>query len=91
MLLLDAKRRYIYAWTPRHSFFPKNKDFTATGQAEVIRLIEKIDPLIVGVPQEKGDTRRQIFNKLVHNITMDNYFSGDYVMNILVREVTRQR
>ncbi len=31
VLLLDARRRYMYAWTPCHSFFPKNKDFTATG------------------------------------------------------------
>jgi hypothetical protein len=82
VLLLDARRRYIYAWTPRHSFFPKNKDFTATGQAEVIRLLDQIAPLIVGAPQEEGDTRRQIFTEPVH-LTMDNYFSGDNVMNYL--------
>ncbi|MFM8622856.1 MAG: hypothetical protein ACKOB3_05715, partial [Holophagaceae bacterium] len=82
VLLLDARRRYIYAWTPRHSFFPRKKDFTASGQAEVIRLVELISPLIKGAPQEEGDKRRQIFNEPVH-ITMDNYFSGDNVMKYL--------
>ena len=82
VLLLDARRRYIYAWTHRHSYFPKNKDFTATGQAEVIRLIEQIGPLMVGAPQEEGDTWRQNFNEPVH-ITIDNYFSGDNVMKYL--------
>ena len=37
---------------------------------------------MVGAPQEEGDTWRQIFNEPVH-ITMDNYFSGDNVMNYL--------
>jgi hypothetical protein len=78
VMLLDVRRQYIYAWTPRHSFSPKNKDFTATGQAEVIRLIEQMGPLMVDAPQEEGDTR-QIFNEPVY-ITMDNYFSGDNVM-----------
>jgi hypothetical protein len=82
VLLLDARRRYIYAWTPRHRFFAKNKSFSATGQAEVVRLIDKMEPLLVGGHQEDGDTRRQIFNAKVH-ITMDNYFSGDNVMKYL--------
>ena len=56
VLLLDARRRYMYAWTPRHSFFPKNKDFTASGPAEVVRLIEIIAPLLVGAHKEDGDS-----------------------------------
>jgi hypothetical protein len=71
VLLLDARRRYMYAWTPRHSFFPKNKDFTTTGPAEVVYLIEKLGALMVGAPQEEGDKQHQIFNEPVH-ITMDN-------------------
>ena len=82
VLLLDARRRYMYAWTPRHSFFPKNKDFTALGPAEIVRLVEIIEPLMVGAHKEEGDTRRQIFHEPVH-ITMDNYFSGDNILKYL--------
>ena len=82
VLLLDARRRYIYAWTPHHRCFAKNETFSATGQAEVVRLIDKMEPLLVGGHQDDGDTRRQIFNERVH-ITMDNYFSGDNVMKYL--------
>jgi hypothetical protein len=66
---------------PRHSFF-KDKDFTAAGQAEVIRLIEQMGPLMVGQPQDEGDTRRQMFNRPDH-IPMDNYFRGGNVMKYL--------
>ena len=72
----------MYAWTPRHSFFPKNKEFTASGPAEVVRLIDKIEPLIEGAKKKEGDTRRQIFNEPVH-VTMDNYFSGDNILKYL--------
>ncbi len=33
VLLLDSKRRYIYAWTPPHKFFEVVQPFTATGPA----------------------------------------------------------
>ena len=56
----------MYAWTPRHSFFPKNKDFTASGPAEIVRLIDIIEPLMVGAHKEEGDTRCQIFHEPVH-------------------------
>ncbi len=35
VLLLDSKRRFIYAWTPGHKFFEVVHPFTATGPAEV--------------------------------------------------------
>ena len=82
VLLLDARRRYMYAWTPRHSFFPRNKEFTASGPAEVVRLINNIEPLIEGAQKIDGDTRRQIFSEPVH-VTMDNYFSGDNILKYL--------
>jgi hypothetical protein len=72
----------MYVWTPCHSFFQKNKDFTASGPAEVVLLIDKIEPLMVGAHKEEGDTRRQIFLEPVH-ITLVNYFSGDNVVKYL--------
>jgi hypothetical protein len=33
VLLLDYKRRYIYAWNPCHKFFEVVQPFTATGPA----------------------------------------------------------
>ncbi len=35
VLLLDSKRRYIYAYTSHHKFFEVVQPFTATGPAEV--------------------------------------------------------
>jgi hypothetical protein len=39
VLLLDAQRRYIYEWTPRHNLWPVEKPFTASGPAEVKRMV----------------------------------------------------
>ena len=82
VLLLDSKRRYIYAWTPRHKFFPKTPPFTASGPAEVKRIVELIAPLVKGAAKDATDSRRQIFDEKGH-IGMDNYFSGDAVLRYL--------
>ncbi len=79
VLLLDSKRRYIYAWTPRHKFFEVARPFTATGPAEVKRLVDMITPLVVGTTKDPTDKRKQLFSECVH-ITMDNLFSGDEVL-----------
>ncbi len=50
VLLLHSKRRYIYAYTPRHKFFEVVHPFTAIGPAEVKRLVDNITPLVVGAP-----------------------------------------
>jgi hypothetical protein len=81
-LLLDSKRRYIYAYTPRHNFFEVVQPFTATGPAEVKRLVNIIAPLVVGATQDPTDNRKQLFSECVH-ITMDNLFSGDEVVRYL--------
>jgi len=82
VLLLDSKRRYMYAWTPRHKFFEVVQPFTATGPAEVKRLVDNITPLVVGATKDPTDKRKQIFSECVH-ITMDNLFSGDEVLRYL--------
>ncbi len=79
VLLLDSKRRYIYAWTPRHKLFEVVRPFTATGPAEVKCLVDIITPLVVGATKDPTDKRKQLFSECVH-ITMDNLFSGDEVL-----------
>ncbi len=80
--MLDSKRRYIYAWTPRHKFFEVVQSFTATGPAEVKCLVDMITPLVVSATKDPTDKRKQLFSKCVH-IAMDNYFSGDDVLRYL--------
>ncbi len=58
VLLLDSKRTYIYAYTPRHKFFEVVHPFTATGPAEVKRLVDNITPLVVGATQDPTDKRK---------------------------------
>ncbi len=73
VLLLGSKRRYIYAWTPRPKFFEVVRLFTATGPAEVKRLVDMITPLVVGANKDLTDKRKQLFSECVH-ITMDNLY-----------------
>ena len=82
VMLLDARRRYVYAYTPRHKFYKQEKGWTCTGPVEVKRMIELINPLIKGNPKDENDTRRQIFDDTPH-ITLDNFFSGDQVLQYL--------
>ncbi len=81
-MLLDSKRRYLYAYTPHHKFFEVVQPFTTTGPAEVKRLVDIITPLVVGATQDPTDKRKQLFSECVH-ITMDNLFSGDEVVRYL--------
>jgi hypothetical protein len=57
VLLLDSKRQYIYAWTPRHKFFEVVHPFTAIGSAEVKCLVDNITPLVVGATQDPTDKK----------------------------------
>ena len=54
-VVLDSKRRFIYAYTPRHKFFQKEKPFTAEGPAEVKRLVEIMKLLVKGASKERSD------------------------------------
>ena len=85
VMLLDARRRYIYAYTPRHKFYEPVPGWNATGPVEVKRIVELMNPLIKGKPKEPQDKRKQIFEEPPH-ITMDNFFSGDMVLNFLGQE-----
>ena len=82
VLLLESKRRYLLAYTQRHSVFKRYAPFTQEGPAELKRIYDIINPLIVGNVLPDGDKRRQIFDKPPH-ITMDNHFSGDHVQDFL--------
>jgi hypothetical protein len=82
VLLLDSKRRYIYAYTPHHKFIEAVQPFTATSPAEVKRLVDMITPLVVGTTKDPTDKRKQMFNEFMH-IAMDNHFSGDDVLRYL--------
>ena len=82
VMLLDARRRYVYAYTARHKFYKQEKGWTCTGPVEVKRMIELINPLIKGNPKDENDTRRQVFDDAPH-ITLDNFFSGDQVLEYL--------
>ncbi len=58
VLGLDSKRRYIYAYTLCHKFFEVVQPFTATGPAEVKRLVDITTPLVVGATQDPTDKRK---------------------------------
>ncbi len=60
VLLLDSKRRYIYAYTPRHKFFEVVQSFMATGPAEMKCLVDIITPLVVGATQDPTDKKATI-------------------------------
>jgi hypothetical protein len=82
VLLLDSKRRYIYAYTPCCKFFEVVQSFTASSPTEVKHLLDMIAPLVVGATKDPTDKRKQIFSEWVH-IAMDNHFSGDDVLRYL--------
>ena len=35
VMVMDLRRRYLYAWMPRHKFFQREPPFTQEGPAEV--------------------------------------------------------
>jgi hypothetical protein len=66
VLFLDSKRRYMYAYTPRHKFFEVVQPFMASGPTEVKRLVDMIALLVVGATKDPTDKRNQIFSECVH-------------------------
>ncbi len=60
VLLLDSRRQYLYVWSPCHKFFPITSPFTATGLAEVVRMIDIITPLVKDASKEPTDKKAVI-------------------------------
>ena len=75
MMVMDLRRRYLYVWMPRDTFFQREPPFTQEGPAEVKRLVDLMHPLMIGSPKNVNDKCWQIFNKQIH-FAMDNHFSG---------------
>ena len=73
VLVVNARRRYIYAYTPRHSFLEKEPPFTQQGPAEVKRLVDDLSKLVIGSPKSDNDKRRQIWDEIPHTL-VDNHF-----------------
>ena len=73
-IAVDARSRYMYAWTPRHKGSPKESTFTQEGPMEVKRIVGILNPLVAGKKQDEGDNRRQIFLE-EPCLGMDNHFS----------------
>ena len=86
VMMVDADGRYMRAYHHRLSekFESRTAPFNQQGPHEVSKLVEKVRPLIKGMPQNIGDKRRQIFLRPPH-LTFDNYFSGEHVAAYLGR------
>ncbi len=52
---LDSKHRFMFAYTPQHKFFQKEKPFIAKGPAEVKQLVEIMKPLVKGASKWRID------------------------------------
>ncbi len=88
-MLLDSKRQYIYAYTPRHKFFEVVQPFTTTGPADMKHLMNMIAPLVVGTTKGPTDKRKQIFSEYVH-IAMETTLVVMMCCVILGREVEKE-
>ena len=84
-LITDARKRYVYGYTPRSKHFKREAPFTREGPAEVKRIIDQINPLVKGQPKEESDKRRQVFNEKPC-MGLDNHFSGDVTCNLVGTE-----
>ncbi len=89
-MLLDSKRQYIYAWTPHHKLFEVVQPFTATGPAEVKRLVDMITPLVVGAAKDPTDKRKQLFSECVHLLQWTTTLVVMMCCVILGREVGKE-
>jgi hypothetical protein len=80
VLKFDLCCRRPRAYTHRHKLWEKPDGWGKEGLCEVHRIIEMLEPMILGEPNQKNV--RQIFPEKPH-ITCNNYFSGDEVMDYL--------
>ena len=57
----------------------KRAPFTQQGQAKVKRLLDDLSKLVSGSPKPDDNKRRQIWVEIPHT-SMNNYFSGNFVV-----------
>ncbi len=95
-MLYDVSRRYPRAYVHRHKLHKKPTDFNAEGKFEIKYLIDHAEKLVVGnapdddlqvmvsPPSGQGEPtiyiRRRIYTR-PPDITCDNHFSGDNVLD----------
>ena len=77
-IAVDAKRRYMYAWTPRNKGFPKVSQFAQEGPMEVKRIVGILNTLVIGEKQDEDDKRGQIVLE-EPCIDTDDHFSGEHI------------
>ena len=80
VILSDVHRSRPRAYTHRHKCWERDDGWTKEGPNEVKRLIELLQPMVIGEVQKPHT--RQIFREKPHS-TWDNYFSGDEVLDYL--------
>ena len=74
VLVCDSHRVRPRAYYHRHKLHKAPDGWTVQGMVEARRLLEKLQPMVVG---ESGQMKK-IFRKKPH-VTMDNFFSGDKI------------
>ena len=79
VIISDVNRIRPRAYMHRHKLHDKPTGWSAMGPLEARRMMEYINPLVIGEPT---DGRRQIFREKPHS-TWDNYFSGDQILTWL--------
>ena len=80
VIVSDVHRNRPRAYTHRHKCWEKPPGWGKEGPCKVWRLIENLEPMVLGKPHKHGTC--QIFSECPHS-TWDNYFSGDDVMDYL--------
>ena len=76
VLVCDSHRIRPRAYHHRHKLHVKPDGWTATGMVEARRLYEKLGLMVQG----SDSNMKKIYSRKPH-ITMDNYFSGEKILN----------
>ena len=57
-MLVVAQSHYVDGYTPRHNIFTHTTLFTSEGSAEIKRLVEMLNSLVIGEGKEEDNERR---------------------------------
>jgi len=80
VLVCDSHRVRPRAYHHRHKLQPKPDGWTASGMVEARRLVEALECMLVNSDDSATKPKFGIYEQKPH-ITMDNYFSGDKVLD----------